>query len=212
MKKANLEGLVFNQLTALRPAGYSTADGKRVWVFLCSCGTIIERAGRDVTSGNTKSCGCLRTAMRKASKNKKHGHAKTSTRPSSPTYNSWFAMKSRCRTLTDSEFKNYGAVGICYDPRWEGFEAFLEDMGERPEGTSLDRRDGAKGYSKENCRWATPKEQVDNRKCTRKFEFEGEVYTITDVANTFDIPREKAKYWLTEKGFSIAELLECVNG
>ena len=66
-------------------------------------------------------------------------------------------MKQRCSRPNHDKYYMYGAVGITYDPKWESFEGFLGDMGERPIGTTLDRIDSKKGYYKENCRWATPK-------------------------------------------------------
>lgn len=81
-----------------------------------------------------------------------------------PTYNSWNAMRSRCLCKTNPEYHRYGGAGITIDPTWNSYAAFRSDMGRRPEGTSLDRIDGSKGYYKENCRWATPKEQHNNKK------------------------------------------------
>lgn len=72
-----------------------------------------------------------------------------------PTYNSWIQMKQRCINPNNISFKNYGARGITYSGEWELFTGFLKDMGEKPEGYSLDRIDNDKGYSKENCRWVT---------------------------------------------------------
>lgn len=208
--RRDLTNKTFNRLTAICDVGVSK-DGKRIWLFKCSCGLLKELVGKLVSRGNTKSCGCLQSDSRKKSKNRKHGHAKTVHKDSSRTYNSWFSMKSRCRTKTDSTFYMYGAKGISYDPAWESFEQFLADMGERPEGTSIDRVDRTKGYSKENCRWATPKEQVDNRAVTRKFEHDGQILTITDIAVKFGIPRERVKYRLTEKNESVAAMLEMLS-
>lgn len=96
--------------------------------------------------------------------NTKHGHSGKSP---SPTYISWTQMKQRCTNPKFHDYKKYGAVGIGFCKEWESFSAFLADMGERPEGKSLDRIDNSLGYTKENCRWATPKEQTDNRSMLR---------------------------------------------
>ncbi len=92
-----------------------------------------------------------------------HGHTKGKR---SPTYNSWRAMKARCKYKSHWMYSHYGGNGITYDPRWETFLNFLQDMGERPKGTTLDRIEGDKGYCKENCRWATPAMQAFNRSTT----------------------------------------------
>lgn len=82
--------------------------------------------------------------------------------PAHATYRSWQAMKRRCGSPQDTFYGRYGGRGITYDPRWAKFEAFLADMGERPQGTTLDRVDNDGPYTKENCRWATPAEQRVN--------------------------------------------------
>ena len=73
-------------------------------------------------------------------------------------------MKARCTNENTAGAKNYIGRGISYDPSWNDFEAFLADMGDRPAGKTLDRRDNDLGYSKANCRWATPLEQRHNRR------------------------------------------------
>lgn len=86
-----------------------------------------------------------------------HGYSRT------PTYRSWQSMKTRCYNEASFKYPDYGGRGVTVCKRWlKSFEAFLADMGERPEGTTLDRRDGKKGYSKANCRWATREEQLAN--------------------------------------------------
>ena len=87
----------------------------------------------------------------------KHGH--TSRHGWSPTYVSWVAMRSRCDYPNHTSYHKYGGKGISYDPKWVSFEAFLADMGERPDGKTLDRFDSSKDYCKDNCYWATPTEQ-----------------------------------------------------
>jgi hypothetical protein len=80
-----------------------------------------------------------------------------------PTYRTWQGMKARCLYPSQPHYKYYGAKGIGFDPRWERYENFLADMGERPEGKTLDRLDSALDYTKNNCRWATKDEQLANR-------------------------------------------------
>lgn len=85
-------------------------------------------------------------------------------RVDTPGYESWHAMKQRCRANRPDYKKYYGDKNISYDPRWESFDNFIEDMGLRPSDKhSLDRIDNNKGYYKENCRWATPMQQMRNR-------------------------------------------------
>lgn len=81
----------------------------------------------------------------------------------SPTYESWRKMKARCTNKSSNRYYRYGARGITYDPRWNSFQAFLADMGERPAGKTLDRIDNDKAYCKVNCKWSTATEQRRNR-------------------------------------------------
>lgn len=94
--------------------------------------------------------------------NYKHGEAKKGK--VSPTYTCWLNMKVRCNDVEAVNYDRYGGRGISYDPSWEIFINFLADMGERPEGLTLERINNDKGYSKENCKWATLQEQALNKR------------------------------------------------
>ena len=97
----------------------------------------------------------------------KHGHANAGKL--SATYVSWASARSRCNNPNSDSF--YGDRGIAFAPAWDDFNQFLADMGERPEGATLDRINNGKGYEPGNCRWATPKQQAFNRRNTRLPEF-----------------------------------------
>lgn len=128
----------------------------------CECGTETWVALSNIVNGNTKSCGCYR---RERTSEEKKTHGKTLT----PTYVSWSHMIQRCTDPNHKYYSNYGGRGITIDPRWLTFENFYEDMGERPQGTSLDRENNDLGYFKDNCRWATRTEQANNRRPRRDY-------------------------------------------
>jgi len=104
--------------------------------------------------------------------NYKHGYSPRGTR--APEYRAWMAMKRRCLTPSCGSYVHYGAKGVTICERWVlSFVAFLEDMGPRPEGTTLDRIRNAEGYSPSNCRWATTTQQQRNRTNNRPITING---------------------------------------
>lgn len=109
----------------------------------------------------------------------------------SPEYKSWSSMKRRCNNKNQTGYERYGGRGITYDPRWEKFEVFFNDMGHMPEpGMELDRIDNDGNYCKENCRWSTCKEQTRNRggkRATRLYTFNGKTMCIADWAKEIGI-------------------------
>ena len=163
MAKLNLTGQTYGELTVLEEcSGKRAPSGKnrRVWLCKCSCGNTLEVFHGSLRSGNTKSCGCKRNEfISKALIALERGsHGKVGTK----IYYCWDNMKARCSNPNSIAYKDYGGRGIIYDPHWESFENFYRDMGDCPEGMSLDRINVNGNYCKENCRWADRSTQSYN--------------------------------------------------
>lgn len=133
----------------------------RRWICRCDCGEEKSVRGTHLRDGRSKSCGCLARDVNKGNKyGRRHGLSNT------PTWRSWISMNNRCN---DPSNKDYGGRGINVCERWHfanirAFENFVEDMGLRPDGSSLDRINPDGGYNPDNCRWATSREQIRNRR------------------------------------------------
>jgi len=131
--------------------------GQTWWLCLCDCGTKRNVIGGSLKNGKSCSCGCL-MRERVSIANKKHGYYETSI------YGTWCNMRGRCNNPTDKAFPNYGGRGITVCDRWNKFKNFYADMGERPEGLTLERKDNNKGYSPGNCCWTTRASQNRNKR------------------------------------------------
>jgi hypothetical protein len=197
--KKPIIGMKFGRLLALHEVG----KGNRgyIYSFQCDCGNTKELPASSVRTGKVLSCGCLRSETTKA-KNFVHGLIHTGS------YKSWSAMKSRCNNKNQKSNQRYGLLG--YDKSWELFENFVADMGERPIGMTLDRIDNSKGYSKENCRWATPSQQNRNTKQNVFITHNGKTLCMKDWSIETGIPYPTIQDRV-KRNKTPAEILEIAN-
>jgi hypothetical protein len=107
-----------------------------------------------------------------------------------PVYNVWKQIFQRCENPKCASYKNYGARGIKVCEEWRDFAVFYADMGDCPAHGSLDRIDNSKGYSRENCRWASPRQQHNNKRSNHYLEFRGETHTLTTWARKLGLNRD----------------------
>ncbi|MFA6125444.1 hypothetical protein [Sphingomonas sp.] len=188
-------GLRFERLTVI--SSFKTGDK---WMCLCRCDCGTQKVYRKdhVAAGATRSCGCLRDegAVARAKAGVLHknmlGHARI------PEYRAWHAMKERCLNPNDARYKNYGARGITVCERWMNYTNFIADMKFKPSTKhSIERMDNTLGYSPENCKWATRKEQANNRR--------GNVFIFHDGRT------QTAQQWADETGILAGTIVDRIK-
>lgn len=218
----DLTGQKFSYLSVVGREG-TTRDRKATWRCVCDCGSEVVVTGRNLRSGRTKSCGCSRQHVRKGSfvavgeprkiSDRKVSdcapHGKSKTR----THNIWQRIRQACYNPKNPKYPRYGGRGIKVCDRWlESFENFLSDMGECPDGLTLDREDVNGDYTPENCRWATPKQQSNNRNYNKLYTYREEALTLAEWAERFDVPYHRLYQrvcilkWDIEKAFNTEKL------
>jgi len=177
MQALKLTGQRFGHLVVLRR--HTLHTGKIKWECLCDCGNLTIVVSSTLNNGKTKSCGCLR------GKNTVHGHARRGQH--SRTYRIWRSLFKRCYQQTSPHYHRYGARGIQVDPRWFTFEGFYADMGECPEGKSIERIHNDRNYWKGNCVWATQKQQMRNTSKNKLVTWQGQTKSLAEWAELYNI-------------------------
>jgi hypothetical protein len=180
MKKIDMVGIESGRLTVISEA-CETKGGRVTWLCKCLCGNMINVTGKQIRSGRTKSCGCLRKdTIRSISET--HGHSKTRT------YKIWTGMIQRCTNDKVKCYDRYGGSGVLVCDRWlSSFDSFLFDMGHAPQGMQIDRINYMGNYEPSNCKWSSRIEQARNKKNNRIIELSGEKLCVAEWADRLDV-------------------------
>lgn len=183
-KRTYLTNRVFGKLKVVGQASDYISPGGQTHarsICLCECGRKVFVTNYNIKSGKQKSCGCV-PKMKHAIRGK-HGHS------NSLIYAAWTAMIQRCRNPRNECYYRYGGRGIKICKRWLSFKNFLQDMGERPDGMTLDRKNNDGDYKPSNCRWATNKTQNRNSRGCVILTVLGITGCISELAEHFKIKR-----------------------
>lgn len=171
-KLIEMVGKKFNKLTVLRDSGFRGARNRIKYVCLCECGNETLVFGDPLRSGHTKSCGCDRIAAIT-----KHGAYGCGA------YKSWDKMIQRCTNPNNHAFRHYGGSGVRVCKEWLDFSNFYRDMGDRPEGMTIERINSEDGYNPKNCKWATKTEQMNNTSRNIAVSIASKLMTVKEIAD-----------------------------
>lgn len=191
--KLEFVGKKFGKLTVL-----NLSDGnqqKTSYDCLCECGNKTVATYAHLKSGKRTSCGCHRPGRLS------HGMRRTKV------YSIWCDMLKRCKNPNSISYRYYGAKGISVCERWRSFETFYADMGDAPDGMSIDRIDPTGNYEPANCRWADAKTQTHNRPCQKMYDYNGRPMTLPEIAEATGIKYRTLRSRLFRTGMSLDEAL-----
>jgi len=165
----DMTGEKFGLLTVVGRNG-TYPNGQAKWLCQCQCGEQRDVSGSILRRGKQTACGCQK------------GGVVTHGRTDSPMFNVWQSMIARCSNPRNTRYHRYGGRGIKVCERWQKFENFLEDMGERPDGMTIERKENDGNYEPSNCKWATRNEQAKNTSRNRFIETSRGRMVVADAA------------------------------
>lgn len=197
----DLSGQRFGRLSVIRYAGPLGKSRVSSWLCVCDCGKEVVVKATRLQTKTTRSCGCYGRERRVAARTT-HGKSGTAT------YNSWCKMKERCEKPATRGYRHYGGRGIRVCDNWsDSFEAFLRDMGLRPEGGyEIDRIDVNGHYEAGNCRWITRRQNARNKRSNRRLTWDGKTLCLSEWSEVLGLPAHILSTRL-RRGWSIARTL-----
>ena len=198
MKPADVSevlGKRFGRLQAVAPGGRN-AYGHTLITCQCDCGATTVATFSHLRKGQRTSCGCATKGP------VTHGMSSTKV------YGIWCGMISRCHNPGTRGYRFYGAKGVSVCDKWrESFENFYADMGDPPEGLTIDRIDPKGPYEPGNCRWATTQQQIENRTCQVMYEYEGRSYTLPTLCTLLGINYRTMINRLRRTGMTLSDAI-----
>ena len=197
-----IEGNKYNRLTVIEKTKDKTGNSY-LWLCKCECGDFVKVKKWNFTSGNTKSCGCLKieSTITMSKGNIVHGMSRTRI------YRVWEAMKRRCDNPVSERHSNYGGRGITYCDEWGEFEGFYKWALSNgyEERLTIDRIDNNGNYEPINCRWATWQEQSLNKTNSRKVTYKNKIITMAELSEATGKPYHLLYQRIVKLGWSVSE-------
>ena len=199
----DLTGKQFGFLTVVKETDKRTSWGARIWECRCICGKTMYVCNKYLTTGVTKSCGCKRKEL--------HNESPLVTKHNmcySRIYRVWSEMRNRCENPNNSVYKDYGGRGISVCPEWASFQVFYDwaTANGYTDDLTIDRIDVNEGYNPENCRWATMKQQANNKRTSKYLQWNGETHTYSEWSEITGLSKTVIRERIN-KGWSIEEAL-----
>lgn len=206
-KTEDLTGMRFGKLTVLCRGGQYKTSGNVFWRCVCDCGNETNTSGSLLRAGKSKSCGRCVSSERMTILNEKHGGFGTRL------YEIWRQMHRRCYGENTKAYPHYGGRGITVCDEWQEFEPFREWAlaNGYDENLTIDRIDVNGDYCPENCRWATIKQQANNRRRAHYVSYSGETHTVSEWADIYSVDQRKLWQRLNKRDWDLGQALESMG-